>query len=249
MFWAHWLRSLRIDVLGREVGAYALRYHGIASPGRFATYYLLPETLRDRLAAQYYRSASVLAPPLRHRFAPSHVDSIHPFPDRLRNELVRWQTVTQLPEILRYADRNSMAFSREVRLPYLDHRLVDFAFGLPPSLMHAKATTKLILRQAMSRIVPAEILERRVKVTFAPPQQQWLQGPMQGWLEGKLRAAESRRDVFNAAEVIRLREHPGGANQALAWRVASTEGWYQVMIDGKARPASAAPAEISSLSW
>ena len=76
----------------------------------------------------------------------------------------------QLPEFLRYADRNSMAFSREVRLPFLDHRLAEFAFGLPPDLLLKGATTKIVRRESMRGIVPDQILDRKDKLAYAPPQ-------------------------------------------------------------------------------
>ncbi|MEO9254054.1 MAG: asparagine synthase (glutamine-hydrolyzing), partial [Tepidiformaceae bacterium] len=149
MFWAHWLRRGRLDKVGREMLAFGTRYGGFRDPALFAAYYSLPGGIRDGLAEFYYRSANMVSPELHREFSPSHVDTYEPFPDRLRNELVRWQTTTQLPEFLRYADRNSMAFGREVRLPFLDHRLVEFCFGLGPDLLLNKAVTKVILREGM----------------------------------------------------------------------------------------------------
>jgi asparagine synthase (glutamine-hydrolysing) len=191
----------------------------------------------------------VLSADLRKQFSPAHADSEEPFPDRLRNELVRWQTATQLPEFLRYADRNSMAFSREVRLPFLDHRLVEYCFGLPPDLLLRNAVTKVTLREAMRGIVPAEILRRKDKVAYAPPQKQWIHGPLRPWMEEKLRAAEGRTDVFTPRTVIELRERLGkSGRETMAWRVASTEAWFQTMIDQRGRASISRP-EISALSW
>jgi asparagine synthase (glutamine-hydrolysing) len=250
MFWAHWLRHGRVDKLAREALAFMRRYHsGLRDPALFAGYYLLPGGFRDALAERYYRSGRVITPALHDSFAPAHVDTLEPFPDRLRNELVRWQTGTQLPEFLRYADRNSMAFSREVRLPFLDHRLVEYCFGLPPDLLLRRAVTKVALRQAMRGIVPDEILDRRDKLAYAPPQRQWIHGPLRPWMERYLAAAERRTDVFSPKEVLRLREglwHDG--HEALAWRVASTEAWYQTMIENTARSRHPDP-ELSRMEW
>ena len=79
-----------------------------------------------------------------------------------------------LEELLRYADRNSMAHSREVRLPFLDHELVEFVFSLPANFKIRKGWTKWLLRETMKDKLPPEITWRRDKTGFEPPQQQWL---------------------------------------------------------------------------
>jgi asparagine synthase (glutamine-hydrolysing) len=89
-----------------------------------------------------------------------------------------WWNTTRvgLVELLRYADRNSMAHSREVRLPFLDHNLVEFVFKLPTPLLVKDAWTKWILREAFRGIVPDEITNRVDKLGYMPPQQKWLGG-------------------------------------------------------------------------
>lgn len=80
-----------------------------------------------------------------------------------------------LEELLRYADRNSMAHGREVRLPFLDHQLVAFIFSLPASFKIKDGWTKWLLRQSMSTKLPDSIAWRKDKTGFEPPQQQWMQ--------------------------------------------------------------------------
>ncbi|MDQ3918659.1 MAG: asparagine synthase (glutamine-hydrolyzing) [Acidobacteriota bacterium] len=90
-------------------------------------------------------------------------------------KILWWHTTRQgLAELLRYADRNSMAHSREVRLPFLDHRLVEFVFSLPDSLIIREGWTKWILRRAFRGVVPDAILDRVDKLGYEPPQRQWL---------------------------------------------------------------------------
>jgi asparagine synthase (glutamine-hydrolysing) len=249
MFWAHWLRRGRVDKVVGEMAAFARRYHGLRDPSLFAAYYSLPGTLRDALAEIYYRSANLVSAELHREFSPGHVDTYQPFPDRLRNELVRWQTTTQLPEFLRYADRNSMAFSREVRLPFLDHRLVEYSFGLRPDLLLNRAVTKVTLREAMRGIVPDEILNRKDKLAYAPPQHDWIHGPLRPWIESMLQGAERRSDIFNPKTVLQMREHlRRDSGDTLVWRVVSAEAWYQTMID-QLPGGTVRPAEISALNW
>jgi asparagine synthase (glutamine-hydrolysing) len=80
-----------------------------------------------------------------------------------------------LNELLRYADRNSMAHGREVRLPFLDHQLVEFVFSLPPAFKIRNGWTKWMLRKGMDQQLPDEITWRKDKTGFEPPQKQWLQ--------------------------------------------------------------------------
>jgi asparagine synthase (glutamine-hydrolysing) len=82
-----------------------------------------------------------------------------------------------LEELLRYADRNSMAHSREVRLPFLQHELVEFIFSLPSHFKIKHGFTKWILRQSMDKLLPKNIVWRTDKVGFEPPQQQWMEQP------------------------------------------------------------------------
>ena len=81
-----------------------------------------------------------------------------------------------LQELLRYADRNSMAHGLEVRLPFLNHELVQFVFSLPSHFKIKEGWTKWILRKSMQGQLPNPILWRTDKVGFEPPQQQWMAG-------------------------------------------------------------------------
>ena len=91
----------------------------------------------------------------------------------LERELLRQTFYTSLPDLLRYADRSSMAHSREVRLPFLDRRVAEFAFSLPAEFLYRDGVTKAVLRKAAEGIVPAEVLARRDKVGFEPPEAAW----------------------------------------------------------------------------
>ncbi len=79
-----------------------------------------------------------------------------------------------LPQLLRYEDRNSMAFAIEARFPFLDYRFVQFNFGPAASWRIHQGWSKYILRMAMQPWTPAEILWRKDKVGFSTPEQAWL---------------------------------------------------------------------------
>ena len=76
---------------------------------------------------------------------------------------------TMLSSLLRFGDRLSMAHGVEVRLPFCDHRISEFVFGLPPDLLVGKSIVKNVLRESMKDLLPPEI-QRREKQGFVPPQ-------------------------------------------------------------------------------
>lgn len=80
-----------------------------------------------------------------------------------------------MQELLRYADRNSMANSLEVRLPFLDHNLVQFVFNLPSNFKINDGWTKFILRKSFSDILPSQICWRVDKIGYEPPQKNWME--------------------------------------------------------------------------
>jgi asparagine synthase (glutamine-hydrolysing) len=91
--------------------------------------------------------------------------------DALRRHTMR----IGLPALLRFEDRNSMAHSIEGRVPFLDHRLVEYAFSLPSSSKLRGAETKSILRRALRDVLPQPVLARRDKIAFrAEPAVTWL---------------------------------------------------------------------------
>jgi asparagine synthase (glutamine-hydrolysing) len=79
-----------------------------------------------------------------------------------------------LNELLRYADRNSMANSVEVRLPFLSHRLVEFVFTLPEDFFIKDGWTKCLLRSSLDGILPYQIQWRKDKIGYEPPQAKWM---------------------------------------------------------------------------
>ncbi len=79
-----------------------------------------------------------------------------------------------LSELLRYSDRNAMAHSVEVRLPFLSHHLAEFVFSLPPEYKISNGWTKFILRKSFEDILPKEIAWRKDKIGYEPPQSDWM---------------------------------------------------------------------------
>jgi asparagine synthase (glutamine-hydrolysing) len=140
--------------------------------------YLFPPWLN----AAWFVAQGVMARPIWHA-QQRHV---------LREHL--WQALTEnsLPMLLRYEDRNSMAFSIESRTPFLTPALVNFVFSLPEAyLIAADGTSKAVFRRAMHGIVPETILERRDKIGFATPERSWLIR-LQPWANNVLHSDTAR---------------------------------------------------------
>lgn len=91
----------------------------------------------------------------------------------LNSALYHSTVISGLSKLLRFADRSSMAHSVEVRLPFLYHELVEFVFALPSIYKIKDGWTKALLRYSVTDIIPSEIIWRKNKIGFAPPQNIW----------------------------------------------------------------------------
>lgn len=103
-----------------------------------------------------------------------HFVRFHNSFDRLNDELQYSTMRGDLQSLLRYADRNSMAHSREVRLPFLFHEMVEYVFTLPPTCKIHDGWTKWILRDTFSDVLPEDICWRKDKIGYEPPQKNWM---------------------------------------------------------------------------
>ena len=142
---------------------------------------------------------------------------------------------TYLVELLMKQDQMSMAASIESRVPFLDHKLVEFAAALPPRLKLRGFTTKWILRQAVRSILPAEILSRP-KMGFPVPFGLWMRSGWNDMARDVLLDSRARqRGIVDAGEVERLlAAHRSGAAQGAdaIWSLLNLELWYRTFIDG-----------------
>jgi asparagine synthase (glutamine-hydrolysing) len=130
--------------------------------------------------------AECLTPELRSLAAipPAHA----PFGDLLRNTQYRDLFVTKLPRALRFNDRVSMRVGRELREPFLDHRLVELALRQPPERKVGDGKGKRLLRQMVANYLPGRLLEAP-KRPVQTPQREWLRGPLRPWAVEMVEAA------------------------------------------------------------
>lgn len=108
------------------------------------------------------------------------------FESRTDNFLYHLLMTTTLPTLLHFEDRNSMAFGIESRVPFLDHRLVEYAFSLPVEWRLKNGVTKNILREALKEVLPEQIYERKDKKGFVTPgEKSWVEGPLKSYFVKK----------------------------------------------------------------
>jgi asparagine synthase (glutamine-hydrolysing) len=127
------------------------------------------------------RKKILMHPHLNSDYVHAHYDkyySVYKPPVSRLNDILYFNTMQQgLGELLHYADRNSMAFGRELRLPFLSHELVEFVFSLPAHYKIHYGFTKWLLRNAMKSSLPDSIVWRKDKVGYEPPQKKWMEHP------------------------------------------------------------------------
>jgi asparagine synthase (glutamine-hydrolysing) len=141
-------------------------------------------------------------------------------------------------DILLKADKMTMAHALELRVPFLDHKLVEFTASLPPQFKLRGRRSKLLLREAMRGVLPEPILSRSKK-GFPVPTEQWLRGPLKGYVRETLLASDSAsRQCFDpeAMETL-LQEHENGwANRHQEiWTLLVFESWHRAFLEPQCR--------------
>lgn len=151
------------------------------------------------------------------------------------NAVLRSHHEGGLRTLLQYGDAIAMAHSIEVRMPYLDYRLVELGFGLVGSLKVWEAQGKVVLRNAVSDIVPADILRTRRKLGFATPVSRWIRDSSDTIVAPVLYSAACRSRGLLDHSVVRaaVQDHAAGrvdlSSQIFRWLTA--ELWFQQFID------------------
>jgi asparagine synthase (glutamine-hydrolysing) len=192
-----------------------------------------------RLADQW----SLLAPGVRdaatraQAYGPSRIYFERPNGhSTLLDRLLYADIKTYLVELLMKQDQMSMATSIESRVPFLDHKLVEFAAQLPDELKLNGFTTKRVLRESMKGLIPESILNRP-KMGFPVPFAAWTRGSWNAVARDVLLDSRSRqRGLIDPAAVDRLlRDHLEGRTNGgdRIWSLLNLELWHRTFIDNQ----------------
>ncbi len=182
----------------------------------------------------------------------------YPDTDDSHGDLVNRQLQRQhsggLVNLLHYGDAVSMAHSLESRMPFLDFRLVEYVFKLPSDYKTRKGVGKILLREAMSGLVPHKILYNRTKFGFSTPIGQQFKKPSNGE-DGPVDVLLSdrclARGLFDKAGLTKLiASHQSGKRDhgPLLFRLISTELWFREFIDQETPVQAIHTAELGTVS-
>lgn len=149
--------------------------------------------------------------------------------EHFQNVLYQLTFYNNLPTLLKYEDRNSMAFSVEARVPFLDHRLVEFIFTLPAALKIHRGYTKYVLREAMADILPEKIRWRTGKLGFATPEKSWQESVLNTLVKEAIRdeALHLFIDPKNTLAYLETIKSVD-SRSSIPWRLINLSRWLKV---------------------
>ena len=153
----------------------------------------------------------------------------------LLDRMLYADTKTYLHELLMKQDQMSMAASIESRVPFLDHKLMEFSARMPDAMKLRGRNTKFVLREAMKGVLPERILMRS-KMGFPVPVGKWFRGPFRHLIdEYVLSKRAAARDIFDPTFVRGIvdRHQRGENHDERLWALLNFEMWQRTFIDGE----------------
>ena len=152
------------------------------------------------------------------------------------NRMLYWDIKYYLPGLLHMEDRTSMAVSIESRVPFLDHRIVEFAAAIPPRIKLKELRLKHIEREVARRFLPQEIVDRKDKQGFYPPTPLWFKQELLPMIQDILSSRSFReRGIFDMPVLERkIQDYINGKidYSEQIWMALNVELWHQQFIDG-----------------
>ena len=139
-----------------------------------------------------------------------------------------------IPNLTRYDDKNSMAFSIESRPPFLDHKLVEYIFSLPIDQKIKFGWNRYVYRNAMKQVLPKQIRKRRSKIGFTNPELEWFRAYADRYREVFASESFRGRKFWDAEKVSAAFEQVLDGRDGdilLFWRILNTELWMRVYCD------------------
>jgi len=226
------LKRFRLARLSSEIYYYLKIHKSLYGIKTFA-YFLLPSKLRTRVRA---REINYLNDSFVKKFSSSNTIAGNLYASTSLNDALINHFEYKLEHLLKWEDRNSMAFSLEARVPFLDHRLVESTLAVDGRDIIKKGMTKTPLREAMKGILPEKIRLRTDKIGFGTPQDEWFRDDQ--WQKFVYEALNSERfadrNIINIEKAKSLyRKHLNkdiNISQEI-WKWIHLELWFRKYID------------------
>ena len=150
--------------------------------------------------------------------------------DPLSKDLYEVFHITVLPTLLRNYDRYSMANGVEIRMPFMDHRLVTYTFSLPWTSKVGGTYTKRIMRDALKGILPEQIRTRRDKIGWNAPLHEWFKGPLKNEIEKIIKKEALSERIKVAWQKFQKKSNPNFKDSEKVWLLLMPELWKRSMI-------------------
>jgi asparagine synthase (glutamine-hydrolysing) len=188
-------------------------------------------------AADSARHGTWIAADLHHRYRNDNCYAaslcMQPFgePELLNNTLYQLTFLNNLQMLLKFEDRNSMAFSVEARLPFLDYRIVEFLFSLPSGMKIRDGYRKRVLREAMKGILPEKVRLRVGKLGFTTPEREWQRTILRPLISDAVRS-ESLKPFIDLKQAVSHLDHVEQNNvlDFAPWRWVSLHLWLKAYV-------------------
>jgi asparagine synthase (glutamine-hydrolysing) len=170
-------------------------------------------------------------------YNPKHISLLRPFNSRLLNAQYIDLCNQNLPRVLRYTDRESMASGCEARVPFLDHRIVELGFRASVSARINGTKQRHFIKCSESNFLPDEILQRP-KRSIVDPQRRWLQNEIKDWVADIFHSKSfGERGIFNQKAVIKEFERYCKENKPITgfhiFQYLNIELWFRTIIDNR----------------
>ena len=155
----------------------------------------------------------------------------HPDTKSYFNKMTHFDLKTLLPALLHVEDRMSMAVSIESRVPILDYRIVELASKMPPAMKFSGGKTKAMLIKSVKNILPKEIINRKDKMGFPTPINNWLAGDLKEYALDILTSQKAKqRGYLNITNIEKQINQSGQFSRDL-WGALNLEMWHRKFID------------------
>lgn len=190
-----------------------------------AAFYLLPHVLKKQIRKKQRIGSVFIADDFKMQFADAQDNGM------IGGNFFEMSLLSVkygMHDLLRYEDRNSMAFSIESRVPFLDHRLVELSLAMPDNMKINNGWTKYILRKTADKKIPDEVVWRKDKKGFVTPQKKWM------WeLKPQLTQfinETTMPSMLKRKEILKALDHPAlnAAQVSEFWKTVALIKWFNV---------------------